>query len=47
MTASQQTSGLVNLFPQGTGAFVRRRLAELTGDAKIAAGDAGGTAGVT
>ena len=44
MTASQQTSGLVNLFPQGTGAFVRRRLAELTGAALIAAGAAGGTA---
>ncbi|MEQ9557577.1 MAG: DNA translocase FtsK 4TM domain-containing protein [Rhodospirillales bacterium] len=44
MTASQQTSGLVNLFPQGTGAFVRRRLAELTGTALIAAGAAGGTA---
>ena len=44
MAASQQTSGLVNLFPQGTGAFVRRRLAELAGLALIAAGAAAGVA---
>ena len=44
MAASQQTSGLVHLFPQGTGAFVRRRLAELTGLVLVAAGAAGGTA---
>ncbi|MAN79126.1 MAG: hypothetical protein CMF64_01870, partial [Magnetovibrio sp.] len=44
MAATQQTSGLVNLFPQGTGAFVRRRLAELAGVALIAAGAAGGAA---
>ena len=44
MAASQQTSGLVHLFPQGTGAFVRRRLAELTGLVLVAAGVAGGTA---
>jgi S-DNA-T family DNA segregation ATPase FtsK/SpoIIIE len=44
MAASQQTSGLVNLFPQGTGAFVRRRLAEAAGMALIAAGAAAGVA---
>ena len=44
MAASQQTSGLVNLFPQGTGAFVRRRLAEVTGMTLIAAGAAAGVA---
>ena len=44
MAASQQTSGLVNLFPQGTGAFVRRRLAEVAGMALIAAGAAAGVA---
>ena len=47
MAASQQTSGLVNLFPQGTGAFVRRRLAELAGLGLIAAGAAGAVALVT
>ncbi len=31
MAASSQTPGLVNLFPQGTGDFVRRRLAESLG----------------
>ena len=44
MAASPQTSGLVNLFPQGTGAFVRRRLAELAGLALVAAGAAGAVA---
>ncbi len=44
MAASQQTSGLVNLFPQGTGAFVRRRLAEAAGMALVAAGAAAGVA---
>ena len=47
MAASQQTSGLVHLFPQGTGAFVRRRLAELAGAALFIAGAGAGAALVT
>ncbi|MEQ8229029.1 MAG: DNA translocase FtsK 4TM domain-containing protein [Rhodospirillales bacterium] len=47
MAASQQTSGLVHLFPQGTGAFVRRRLAELAGAALFIVGAGGGAALVT
>jgi S-DNA-T family DNA segregation ATPase FtsK/SpoIIIE len=47
MAASQQTSGLINLFPQGTGAFVRRRLAELGGVILVLAGAAAATALVT
>ncbi|MEK9672124.1 MAG: DNA translocase FtsK 4TM domain-containing protein [Rhodospirillaceae bacterium] len=41
---SRQTTGLFNLFPQGTGAFVRRRLAEIAGLAMIIGGAAGLTA---
>ena len=47
MAASQQTSGLVNLFPQGTGTFMRRRLAELLGIALILVAAVAGAALVT
>ena len=47
MAASSTPSGLANLFPQGTGAFVRRRLAELAGMALVAAGAAAAAALVT